>query len=357
MKACLAITFSIFVHGSAAKAKSRFGPQNCVTVSRSDAGSCVITTDCEGIDLSQTEFAFDCGGQDGAVRHSFGMGGFEGNEEFDSEVECDRCDGPVSDSVAAPVKSLTKKSTPKISKYSKAEVPVPSSAIVKAKQTSRVQAQAEAVQGTQAQAKARIWPFTSSKPEVARYGPNGCVSTWKSEEGHCLMQTDCKNISIAKYNFGLVCVDKTGSPVRHLFGKDSFEQQETFDTLIKCDKCLGLEDIPNAVALNGEVETISKDIGNLRDMMKNITINVKMLNDEVFKNDAPSPAAASPAPAQPVSLVRQEVQTQAVQVEGTKTQNLRHTKRHRQQQEDDDDDDSDDRRKSDDDDEDDEDED
>merc|ERR1719247_1987743 len=163
----------------------------------------------------------------------------------------------------------------KIAKVTKLQAPVPSAVILKAKTRHTVEANSKAE--SKVESKTKFWPFTSGSvvpvstgPEVTRYGPNGCVSTWKSAEGHCIMGTDCKGDDISKYEFGLVCVDKTGAPVRHLFGKDSFDEQETFDTLIKCDKCLGLEDIPDAVALNGEVVTMSKDIANLKDVMKNI---------------------------------------------------------------------------------------
>merc|ERR1719201_3146253 len=130
--------------------------------------------------------------------------------------------------------------------------------------------------------------------DTVRYGPNDCVSTYKSKEGRCIMQTDCKKADIANYEFGLVCVDKTGSPVRHLFGKDSFDAEETFDTLIKCDQCLGLEDVPDTVALAGEVATMGKDSGQLKAVMRNISINVQMLNEEVFPKKAAAPA---PGPA------------------------------------------------------------
>merc|ERR1719371_85299 len=87
-----------------------------------------------------------------------------------------------------------------------------------------------------------------AKAEVDEYGPDNCVSVYRSDEGHCIMRTDCQKETIVNYEFGLVCVNKQGfgqsSPVKHLFGKNSFDPEETFDTLIKCDQCLGLEDIP-----------------------------------------------------------------------------------------------------------------
>lgn len=353
--------------GSAASVKrsvtsvdASFGPQNCVTLTRSSAGSCVISTDCEGADLSQTEFSFDCirkGGE--IVRHSFGTGGFDPSEEFDTEVKCDRCETTSpADVVMKPAAPAPKKEVvapaPKIvvSEKPKTEVPhtVPAPVVFKAKQRQQLATNATA----ESTAKATFWPFTSAEkkeePEVVKYGPNGCVSTWRSSEGHCIMRTNCKKEDITKYEFGLVCVDKVGSPVRHLFGQDSFDPEETFDTLIKCDKCLGLEDIPDAVALNGEVMTLSKDIGNLKAVMKNISINVQMLNAEVFKSGpAPAPAAAAGPPA--AALVHQSSSVQRIsdvaQADHTvKKHNLRHShKKHRR--EDDEDEDEDDDRESD----------
>ena len=36
-----------------------------------------------------------------------------------------------------------------------------------------------------------------------------------------------------RYNFGLTCVDSEGSTTRHLFGVNSFDPEETFDTLVR----------------------------------------------------------------------------------------------------------------------------
>jgi len=320
MKAFVALAISISPHVCSAalikKSKTRdevgFGPQNCVSLTRSaDGGSCVISTDCEGADLSTTEFSFDCIRQGGEiVRHSFGTGGFDPSEEFDTQVKCKSCettspaDVVMKEAIQAPVKTAQLK---KAKEEVHQTVPAPVVFTVRARNSNKAASQGASA-GTaqvsaQADAKASFWPFSgssatasSSEPEVVKYGPNGCVSTWRSSEGHCIIRTNCAKggESFSKYEFGLVCVDKVGSPVRHLFGRDSFDAEETFDTLIKCDKCLGLEDIPDAVALNGEVVTLSKDISNLKDVMKNISINVQMLNAEVFKS---APAAAAPAPA------------------------------------------------------------
>lgn len=341
-----------------------FGPKSCISLTRSGAGSCVISTDCEGVDTSGTEFAFDCVGQvgdGGIVRHSFGVGGFEANEEFDTEVKCDRCDKPTAAvdasaaAAASPPKPAARAAPPPSAPKPAPDaplvyVPAPVAATATAQtahelptkpayhnkphkpflahelptKPPRAQPKVEViprdVAGSvisykrrskhQSGGNQKFWPFTggsakapevpanpfAKSSEMVRYGPDGCVSVYKSAEGHCIMKTQCTDVDISHYEFGLVCVDKVGSPVRHLFGKDSFDPEETFDTLIKCDQCLGLEDIPDAVALNGEVMTMSKDIANLKAVMTNISINVQMLNTEVFGGGGPAPGPA-PAPA------------------------------------------------------------
>jgi len=212
---------------------------------------------------------------------------------------------------------------------------------------------------TKVQGQAQAWPFSgsaSSKPKgesaesfgkqnaVVRYGPDGCVSTWRSSEGHCIMRTDCvQSPPLMAYEFGLVCVDKNGSPVKHLFGKDSFDPKETFDTLIKCDRCLGLEAIPDTVALAGEVASMAKDVDNLKDVMKNISINVNMLNQKIFPQ-SPAPAAAGPAPApaapaKPANfMVHGAVSHHKHHRGNLRRSHRRHHRRHRREEDDDDDD-------------------
>jgi hypothetical protein len=49
-------------------------------------------------------------------------------------------------------------------------------------------------------------------------------------------------VDISSYEIGLICVDAQGAKTRHTFGRGSFENSETFDTLAECAECLGLED-------------------------------------------------------------------------------------------------------------------
>lgn len=316
-----------------------FGPRECVSISKSSTGTCVLSLDCEDLvganvqALAETEFAFNCVGN-GVVRHSFGHGGFEPNEEFDTNVKCDRCD------VATPMHLVqTAKPMESMKHASKAPVaplampahtaPVqPVSFKIQqkhaAKQTvKKADSKAHSASGSK-------WFFGSKKqasPEKVNYGPQGCVSVWKNKDGHCIMATDCAQHDIETYEFGLVCVDKVGSPVKHLFGKNSFDAKETFDTLIKCDQCLGLENVPDEVTLAGEVAVMQKDLAGLKDVMKNISVNVQMLNNEVFSKEAASTAAA-PAPAAAVPAAPAAAKALVHTGSHHHRHHLRHHKRH-----------------------------
>merc|ERR1712118_544727 len=68
-----------------------WGPQNCAELVHSDAGTCVIRTACAGVDLSKFEFAFYCELSGQIQRHSFGIGGFDDEDDFDTNVKCTTC--------------------------------------------------------------------------------------------------------------------------------------------------------------------------------------------------------------------------------------------------------------------------
>jgi hypothetical protein len=365
---CLLINASAAVlKGVIHRVGARFGPSNCVSVTRSSEGTCVITTDCENLDTSNTDFAFDCVGKN-TVRHSFGFGGFDTQEEFDTDLKCDECNIPSPVDAAAPtvpvavapkhtsakadvqpvkvtasVKHASIPEKPTASAAAPSQVnPVRLSASVKhGSNTQKPQAHDGAtfdgkpvklfasvkpgskaqephdsngnhtapMSATKAKTAFKIWGASSAEerskkskklgatPEIVRFGPSGCVSVYQSEESHCIMSTDCKGRDTSNYEYGLVCVDKVGSPVKHLFGKDSFDPVETFDTLIKCNQCLGLEDVPDQVALAGEVATLAKSIAGIKAAVTNISVNLQMLNKEVFKPTVHPAAAPAPAPA------------------------------------------------------------
>lgn len=151
------------------------------------------------------------------------------------------------------------------------------------------------------------WSSQPDPPSTVKYGPNGCVSTYKSKENHCIMRTKCAAESIKDYEFGLICVDADGAPVRHLFGKDSFDPEEVFDTLIVCDQCLGLENIPDTVAMNGQVLELSKEVRSLQKMMTGLASSVSRIENKVFTT-TPAAAVALSVESRP-QVAAQQMQT------------------------------------------------
>jgi hypothetical protein len=77
-----------------------------------------------------------------------------------------------------------------------------------------------------------------ARSEVAKFGPDNCISTWRNEDGHCELETRCKEHDISKYAVKFICIDDGGEKVRHVFAVGSFDPEEQFDTLIECKKCL-----------------------------------------------------------------------------------------------------------------------
>merc|ERR1719482_863024 len=114
---------------------------------------------------------------------------------------------------------------------------------------------------------------------AAFYGPGGCVTTYKGPSGSCIMETSCEGEDMSGFTYGLMCVDGKGERVRHVFMGDAFEPVETFDTLITCDLCLGL-DAAGSVGLGQEV-------GALKDEVKALSEKVEKLE----KDAAPAAAA------------------------------------------------------------------
>eukprot|EP00416_Gambierdiscus_australes_P030836 CAMPEP_0171087914 /NCGR_PEP_ID=MMETSP0766_2-20121228/20450_1 /TAXON_ID=439317 /ORGANISM="Gambierdiscus australes, Strain CAWD 149" /LENGTH=112 /DNA_ID=CAMNT_0011545651 /DNA_START=29 /DNA_END=364 /DNA_ORIENTATION=+ len=112
------------------------------------------------------------------------------------------------------------------------------------------------------------------------------------------METHCSAEAIQNYSFGLVCVDKVGVPVRHVFGKNSFDPVESFDTLIACHQCLGLEDIPDSVAMNSQVLALTREIHGLESTLHALARDVSRLDAQAGATELPAPAdAAATAPA------------------------------------------------------------
>lgn len=231
----------------------KYGPDGCVSISRSQGGTCVIATNCgEGINLDTLEFAFDCQTDAQIQKHSFGVGGFDLVEEFDTGIKCGQCKVPENHKVH----KLVKKSAVHMA----------------------------ARQST-----------TKEDALVDKSGPGNCVESWRSTTGTCVIRTKCKGQDISKYDFGLLCVHNvtSGENVRHLFGQKSFDPEEEFDTLIKCEKCLGLRAEATEAAVVGsnvksedlvtKVNTLVDEVGAMQTGLEKIKDDVKVLNEKVPK--------------------------------------------------------------------------
>merc|ERR1719313_1777317 len=177
---------------------------------------------------------------------------------------------------------------------------------------------------------------------VARFGPAGCVSAWRNaSSGNCVMRTECApEVDLSTYEFGVLCVEPNATVTRHLFGRGAFNHQESFDTLIPCAHCLGLD---SADALT--VANLTARVGKLELEATNIAATVWNLNSAVEEIMAGASAAgAAPAttvaPAAPVALHAAGARRhKEVKVTTVKT-GLRHSDVKRAQEQDDDDSDT-----------------
>jgi len=230
----------------------KYGPEHCVSLTRSAAGTCVIETDCAAPDIQNFTFDFICtDGVGTKVQHSFGEGNFDPKENFDTGVTCAECE-PTEGGVLVETKS------------------------------------------EEGEAKAAAPEANVPPSDAAFYGPGGCVATYRSGAGTCVMQTRCTGKDTSEYNFGLTCVDSEGSTTRHLFGVNSFDPEETFDTLVECKLCLGLDG--DDAAKN--VTALTKDVAALQGEMKEIQADVATIMKELdLKTTAPTEEAAAEEPA------------------------------------------------------------
>jgi len=291
---CVALSSAISAErqdGRNADGTVQFGPKGCVSLSKSEGGTCVLTTKCSGVDTSAFEFAFLCVDDKGTeVKHTFGDGGFLDAEEYDTEVACATCAAP--DGVEVVQKAKTKQRTSKV--VSKAEEPKAEKA-KEAKEPAKASSSAEPPADVAA-SHALLSKFAASQGGAASgvppahasfYGPGGCVAAYRSGDGTCVMQTRCGGQNITEYDFGLSCVDSEGETTQHLFGKNSFDPEETFDTLVKCTQCLGLEEKAAA-----PLKDLATHVQVLQAEMKAIQDSVKAIKDHL---NPPADTEAAPA--------------------------------------------------------------
>jgi len=217
--------------------------------------------------------------------------------------------------------------------------------------------------------------------DMSKFGPKNCISTWRNEDGHCEVETHCKDQDLSKYAVKFICIETSGEKVRHVFAAGSFDQEEQFDTLIECNKCMAekaetievIANIPEASDADknkseGEEQLGGSPLAALRDEVKdlegfmmNTSAELQKLNAKVYNKNfqpkVPLPktcmgadcdkvgekaAAAAPSPAAaPVKLLvsssedHQKVQPLRIEVEAARV-----TRKHRKHIEEDDDDDA-----------------
>lgn len=282
MRVTLTLLACVVAHGSVdSRKKSRFGPDDCVTLSRSaESGSCIITTDCnDEVDTTafqDFEVSFLCSSNDESVpsvRHAFPGSEWAATEVYDTGVTCDICEPAPEVTTATTVAPAASNTT--------------------------------AAATTAAAAVQHIPP-----PSAAFYGPSGCVATYRSKEGTCIMQTRCGSQDISTYEFGLTCVDGQGETERHLFGTESFDTEETFDTLIECKLCLGLD----GEQLSAQNDTsLAADVATLQSEMKELQVAVEEIKNHIpglgaGNGTAPAAEAAPAEDAAPVAAEGDEAE-------------------------------------------------
>jgi hypothetical protein len=232
-----------------------FGPGLCVGVRRNEAGSCVIRTRCMGRNISQTDFSFVCFNPSATVpqaMHTFGRGGFADEEHFDTRIYCKTC-------MSVDTAFRTGDS---VVKNALAALPL-----------SQLPGVSSALQNGPAYSAAELKEFMPK--DAAVFGPDYCISTFRAPTGTCLLRTRCANVDLSKFNVGVTCLDKSGGYTRYLFGKDVFKEEETFDTLVSCEKCLGVGPESSIFALHGLLpKKMVDDVGTLK-------MDVQTLNEQV----------------------------------------------------------------------------
>jgi len=261
-----------------------FGPDGCVSLYRSNEGTCIMKTHCtEEVNLRDYDFKFSClDSAGGVVVHDFGKNSLSPEETFDSLLPCDKCLPPTSlvassDEVPPAVQAplTVQEETALEEAASPAAAPAASPA---AAPSVPVAVEPATPMNTSDQLNLTSTPVF--------YGPNSCVSTYRSKSGSCVMKTQCESKDIEGYMFGLICMGKRGDgSVRHLFGKASFKPQETFDTLLLCDQCLGLPDSDN----NTVDQDILDEVKHLKATVGLLAEDVKELQTAVYQ---PQPVAA-----------------------------------------------------------------
>jgi len=265
-----------------------YGPAGCVHVGRSSSGTCVFRTECEkDVDLKEVEVAFVCASKGEEVEHVFEKGSLTSSKLFDTQVKCAKClpsqsqhvlmkddadeeEEDKEESKAEAKEESKEESKDEAKEESKDEAKEESKEEAKEEESKEEAKEEEAEESAEVKAAKEMVPVAPATASF--YGPASCIATFPGPAGSCIMQTACKDVEgLSGYQYGLTCVDDKGESVRHMFGADSFDPVETFDTRIECSLCLGLGsavpagDVTETVAaLKEEVAELKKDMSEVK---------------------------------------------------------------------------------------------
>jgi len=280
-----------------------FGPSDCVDVSRSARGTCVFKTQCDDR-VANIEFSFVCENGDEQVEHIFDKGALTASDELDTNVKCLKCLPPTAqhalvkeDDEEAKAEAESKdEAKAESAEEAKDEAKEEDEAKDDAKDDAKEEGKEEAKDSEEAEAGAEETEETAAPAEeseevkaakamlpvppsiAAFYGPSGCIATYRSPTGSCVVQTSCSGVDMSGYQYGLTCVDDKGDSVRHMFGEESFDAVETFDSLIDCSLCLGLD----AEGPPGpKLKSVTESVATLTSEMDDLHEDVQLIKDHL----------------------------------------------------------------------------
>jgi len=252
---------------------THFGPEGCIGLSKSNLGTCVIAVACGERNISQVDVAFVClnrAAQPKRTQHSYGTGGFDAEEVFDSGVQCDSC------------------STVEFAQFTDGAL-VHNEVLTSGEEGAAAPSPAPSPGGEQHTGVDEALLHNGSKANgsdrTAFFGPSACISTYLSPAGTCMIQTRCRGVDLSSFAVGVTCLDKTGDYTRYLFGKNGFDDEELFDTTLKCQACIGvgLGDQPSYQLTGLVPKTIVEDLGTLKteisDLRKEVSLLKQLHND------------------------------------------------------------------------------
>jgi len=185
---------------------------------------------------------------------------------------------------------------------------------------------------------------SKAQAQITKFGPGNCIAAFRNADGHCELETHCKDHDISKFPVKFICIDAGGQKVRHVFAAGSFDPEEQFDTLIECKSCLAEKEeviqviadaAPSPASAGSQhrkkkevqeedddeaggspLRALKDEVKELEGFMMNTSAELQKLNAKVYSKDfqagaAPAPAAAAggaaQAEAKPVKLVHRGV--------------------------------------------------